>query len=112
MVTAKREGYAMKELFAVFALMVAGCALAHANDAPEPTTNTPAQAQASTAAISAGRNGFARRRKCTGKSLCETSSFAMPLSMIRFVHSTVHALTANRSIAAPMPRTHNPASKS
>ena len=46
MVTAKREGYAMKELFAVFALMVAGCALAHANDAPEPTTNTPLQARA------------------------------------------------------------------
>ena len=35
----------MKELVAVFALMVSPCALVHAND-PQPTTNTQVQAQA------------------------------------------------------------------
>jgi opacity protein-like surface antigen len=36
----------MKKLLAVFALTVSAGALVHAGDAPEPTTNTPAQAQA------------------------------------------------------------------
>jgi hypothetical protein len=36
----------MKKLLAVFALMVPAGGLVHANDAPEPTTNTQAQAQA------------------------------------------------------------------
>jgi opacity protein-like surface antigen len=36
----------MKKLLAVFALMVSAGGPVHANDAPEPTTNTPAQAQA------------------------------------------------------------------
>jgi opacity protein-like surface antigen len=36
----------MKKLLAAFALMVPAGGLVHANDAPEPTTNTPAQAQA------------------------------------------------------------------
>ena len=40
----KRQG--MKKLLAVLALMVPAGGLLHANDAPEPTTNTPAQAQA------------------------------------------------------------------
>jgi hypothetical protein len=38
--------HGMKKLLAVFALMVPAGGLVHANDAPEPTTNTPAQAQA------------------------------------------------------------------
>ena len=46
MVASKHKGHVMKELFAVFALMVPVSALVHANDAPEPTTNTPVQARA------------------------------------------------------------------
>ena len=40
----KRQG--MKKLLAVLALMVPAGGLLHANDAPEPTTNTQTQAQA------------------------------------------------------------------
>jgi hypothetical protein len=36
----------MNKLLAVFALMPAACGLAHANDAPGPTTNTSEQAEA------------------------------------------------------------------
>src|SRR5580700_3255081 len=36
----------LKKLLAVFALMVPAGGLVHANDAPEPTTNTSAQAEA------------------------------------------------------------------
>ena len=45
MTTENYKWHGMKKLLAVFALMPAGV-LVHANDAPEPTTNTPAQAQA------------------------------------------------------------------
>jgi len=38
--------HGMKKLLAVLALMVPAGGLVQANDAPEPTTNTPAQAQA------------------------------------------------------------------
>jgi len=44
--TAKPLGAGMKKWFAVCALMALAGALVHANDAPEPTTNTPSQAQA------------------------------------------------------------------
>jgi hypothetical protein len=46
MATEKWKWSAMKELLAVFALMVPVCGLVRANDALEPTTNTPEQAQA------------------------------------------------------------------
>jgi hypothetical protein len=46
MATTKRKGQGIRELFAVFALVVPAAALVHANDAPEPTTNTPVQARA------------------------------------------------------------------
>jgi hypothetical protein len=36
----------MKKLLAIFAFMVTAGGVVHANDAPEPTTNTQAQAQA------------------------------------------------------------------
>jgi hypothetical protein len=40
----KRHG--MKQLLVVFGLMVPACGLVHADDTPEPTTKTSAQAQA------------------------------------------------------------------
>ena len=43
---ATENWHGMKKLLAVLALMVPAGGLVHANDAPEPTTNTPAQAQA------------------------------------------------------------------
>ena len=46
MATENYKWHGMKKLFAVLALMVPAGGLVHANDAPEPTTNTPAQAQA------------------------------------------------------------------
>jgi hypothetical protein len=46
MATENRKWHGMKRLLAAFALMVAAGGLVHANDASEPTTNTPAQAQA------------------------------------------------------------------
>ena len=46
MATAKRKWQGKKELLTVCALMVAACVPVHANDAPEPTTNTPLQARA------------------------------------------------------------------
>ena len=45
MATENYKWHGMKKL-AVLALMVPAGGLVHANDAPEPTTNTPAQAQA------------------------------------------------------------------
>jgi hypothetical protein len=44
--TENYKWHGMKKLLAVLALMVPAGGLVHANDAPEPTTNTPAQAQA------------------------------------------------------------------
>ena len=46
MATENYKWRGMKKLLAVLALMVPAGGLVHANDAPEPTTNTPAQAQA------------------------------------------------------------------
>jgi hypothetical protein len=46
MATGNYKWHGMKKLLAVLALMVPAGGLVHANDAPEPTTNTPAQAQA------------------------------------------------------------------
>jgi hypothetical protein len=46
MATANYKWHGMKRLFAVFWLLVPAGGLVQANDAPEPTTNTPAQAQA------------------------------------------------------------------
>ena len=46
MATENCKWHGIKKLLAVFALMVPAGGLVHANDAPEPTTNTPAQAQA------------------------------------------------------------------
>jgi hypothetical protein len=44
--TENYKSFGMKKLLAVFTLMVSVGGLVRANDAPEPTTNTPAQAQA------------------------------------------------------------------
>jgi hypothetical protein len=46
MATENYKWHGLKKLLAVFALMVPAGGPVHANDAPEPTTNTPAQAQA------------------------------------------------------------------
>ncbi len=46
MATENYRWHGMKKLLAVFTLMVPAGGLVHANDAPEPTTNTQAQAQA------------------------------------------------------------------
>ena len=46
MATENYKWHELKKLLAVLALMVPAGGLVHANDAPEPTTNTPAQAQA------------------------------------------------------------------
>jgi hypothetical protein len=46
MATENYKWHGLIKLLAVFALMVPAGGLVHANDAPEPTTNTPAQAQA------------------------------------------------------------------
>lgn len=46
MATENYKWQGTKRLLAVFALMTPVGGLVHANDAPEPTTNTPAQAQA------------------------------------------------------------------
>ena len=46
MATENYKLHGMKKLLAVLALMVPAGGLVQANDAPEPTTNTPAQAQA------------------------------------------------------------------
>jgi hypothetical protein len=46
MATENCKWHGMKQLLCVFALMLAAGGRVHANDAPEPTTNTPAQAQA------------------------------------------------------------------
>jgi len=46
MAAANYQWHGMKKLLAVFALLVPAGGLVLANDAPEPTTNTPAQAQA------------------------------------------------------------------
>ena len=46
MATENYRWHGMKKLLAVFTLMVPTGGLVHANDAPEPTTNTQAQAQA------------------------------------------------------------------
>ena len=45
MPTENYKWHGMKQLLAVLALMVPAGGLVHANDAPEPTTNTPAQAR-------------------------------------------------------------------
>ncbi len=46
MATEKRKWSGTKKRFAVLALMLPAGGLVHANDAPEPTTNTSEQAQA------------------------------------------------------------------
>ena len=46
MATVNYKWHRMEKLLAVFALMMPAGGLVNANDAPEPTTNTPAQAQA------------------------------------------------------------------
>jgi hypothetical protein len=46
MATGNYHWHETKRLLSVFALLVLGGGLVQANDAPEPTTNTPAQAQA------------------------------------------------------------------
>jgi hypothetical protein len=46
MATENYKWHGAKKLLAVFALMVPAGGLLHADDAPEPTTNTQAQAQA------------------------------------------------------------------
>jgi hypothetical protein len=46
MATKNHKWRGMKRQLAAFALMVPAGGLVHANDAPEPTTNTPTQARA------------------------------------------------------------------
>ncbi|HEY2534906.1 MAG TPA: hypothetical protein VGJ20_44545 [Xanthobacteraceae bacterium] len=46
MPTENYKWHGMKKLLAVFALMMPAGGLVHANDAPEPTTNSQAQAEA------------------------------------------------------------------
>jgi len=46
MATENCKWHGVKKVLCVFALMVAAGGLVHAGDAPEPTTNTQAQAQA------------------------------------------------------------------
>ena len=46
MATANHRWRGMKKLLAVFTLMVPAGGVLHANDAPEPTTNSQSQAQA------------------------------------------------------------------